>query len=580
MGWPYHFLDLDAEQKHARRQALDRYAACAQLSALVPIAVFLLYRFGSWLVGLALTEGGGDYAVVPHSPALKRRRQSCLGSLAGASRRVAWWLGDDVVFLGTRWGQRDQIIVGICWAAWLLFLCVIGTGDDYMHLTKRFGIVALSQFPLQYLLALKSINPIALAFRSSHEQVNRWHRVLGWVIYFLLLLHASFYLNFYVQYGVVIERLTRLIPALGLTSIIGMTLMNTTALRALRQYSYRIFFITHILVAFMLPPMIFFHSHHGGRQYVVEALLVLTADLVKRKIDTVTVPATLEFIPGTSLMKIVVNIPSPKLSRFRKYPGMHVYLSIPYASRRSSGVSVANFALLEFSFNPFTIASLDEESGDLTLVARRQKGLMTKTLARLVGNDAGGAKIPLSIEGPYGCATQFPNLTGAEFQRILLVAGGVGATFILPLYRYVSRLISNENPAARVQMVWAVRKAGDATWPVSGTAGSILDDENLNIFLTGDVFATADETTVPDDEDDEGIELTRSVHDNLDQDTFNRKRPDLEKVVDDFFRQGLEDRVAVLVCGPEAMARELRGFVGAWVEKGRDVWWHNESFAW
>ncbi|KAL7619799.1 hypothetical protein AAE478_010344 [Parahypoxylon ruwenzoriense] len=566
MGWPYHFLDLDKAQKQARRQALDRYAAYAQLSALLPIAVFLLYRLGSWLIGRVLSQRGGEYSVVPDSPALKQKRQTSLGSLASALRRIAWWLGDDVVFLGVAWGQRDQIIVGVCWTLWLLFLCVMGTGDDYMHLTKRFGIVALSQFPLQYLLALKSINPIALAFRSSHEQVNRWHRVLGWVIYFLLFLHASFYLNFYVQYGILAERLLRVVPALGLTAFVSMSFMNTTALRVIRRYSYRIFFITHVIVAFMLPPIIFFHSHHGGRQYVIEALLVFLIDLGKRKFDTIAAPAALEFIPGTSLMRIVASIPSQTLSRFRRYPGMHVYLSIPISTRRSSGIGAATFVLLEFAFNPFTIASVDEELENLTLVARRQKGLMTKTLAQFAESGLVGTKIPLSIEGPYGCATKFPGLAGSEFRRVLLVAGGVG-------------LIANENPAAQVQMIWAVRGAGDATWPVPGTMGSILDDDNIHLFLTGDPFASAREPALSDDESGD-IEMTNSAHADLGRDDQSRRRPDLRKIVDDLFKQGVEDRVAVLVCGPEAMVRELRSCVGVWVKKGRNVWWHNESFAW
>lgn len=571
MDWPWRIIALDEAQKTARRQSLDRHAAYAQLSALVPIALFLLYRFMSWVVK-RLTPQRGFYSAVPGSPTLKRARRSTTGSLASLLRRFAWWFSDDVVFLGKTWGQRDQIIIGIIWTVWLMFLCVVDTGNDYIHLTKRFGIVALSQLPMQYLLALKSINPIAFVFSSSHEQVNRWHRVLGWIIYFLLFLHVSFFLNFYIQEGVLAERIVRLIPALGLGSFIGLSFMNTTALRIVRQYSYRVFFITHLIVAFSLPPAIFFHSHHGGREYVIEALAVFVLDIMKRRFDTITAPATLERIPGTSLVKIVASLPPKKLGRFRKYHGMHVYLSIPIAARRASGANFAAFLLFEATFNPFTIALVNEESQNLTLIARCQNGLMTKTLARLAQNHLTGTKIPLNIDGTYGCAKKFPSLTGSEFNRILLVAGGVGATYILPLYR----LITTESPAARVRMVWAVREAGDATWPVNGTAGSILDDENLHLYLTGDVFGDADQVTDSGDEDD-AIELAS----NLDTDSRRMgKRPDLKKIVDDFFKQGLEERVAVIVCGPEAMARELKSHVGVWVQKGRNVWWHNESFVW
>ncbi|KAI0008233.1 metalloreductase Fre8 [Xylariaceae sp. FL0662B] len=580
MGWPYEFLTLNQAEKQARRQSLGRYAVYAQVSAIAPIFVFLLYRLGSWLVGTAIPRRGTYSAVptVPDSPVLKQRRQSVAGSWASAVRKVAWWLGDDILFLGQSWGQRDEMIVGIGWATWLILLCVLGTGKDYLHLTKRFGIIATSQFPLQYLLALKSLNPIAFLFRSSHEQVNRWHRVLGRIIYFLLILHACFYLNFYFRQGILTQRIVHLVPALGLVAFIGMVLLNSTALLVVRQYSYRVFFITHLIVALALPPIIFFHARHAGI-YMIEALLVFFVDLTKRKIDTITAPATLELIPGTDLIKIVASIPPQKVNRFREHPGAHIYLSIPAAARPASSLFSAAYLIFEFAFNPFTVAAVDEESKELTLVARRHNGPMTRTLGHLANGGVTNTKIPLSIDGPYGGAMRFPNLAGSRFDRILLVAGGVGATFILPLYRSVL----SENPTSRVQMVWAVRGAGDATWPMSGTANSILDDDNIHLFLTGDLFNASSEAAGFDDER-EAIEM-RQVHEqhrNLSVHTASQRcrRPDLQKIVDDLFRQGVEDRVAVLVCGPDEMARELRSYVAVWVYKGRDVWWHNESFAW
>ncbi|KAI1497302.1 ferric reductase like transmembrane component [Biscogniauxia marginata] len=577
MGWPYQFLALDAAGKQARRQSIDRHAAYAQLSALLPVAVFLLCRLAAWLVRKTVSSDRVAYSAVPDSPGLKKRRQSVLGYRASCTRRTTWWLGEDIVLFGQNWGQRDQMIAGIGWAVWLLFLCITGTGNDYLHLTKRLGLVAISQFPVQYLLALKNLNPFALAFRSSHEQVNRWHRVLGRIIYFFLFLHTSLYLNFYVQEGILGERIVRLVPALGITAFTGMCLLTVTAFGRIRHYSYRIFFITHFIIAFALPPIIYFHAHRSSF-YVAEALLVFLADLIKRKIDTVMAETTLEAIPGTDLIKIIASIPLQKAARFCERPGAHIYLSIPPASRPSSNpASIANM-VFEFTFNPFTIAAADGDMGTLTLVARHHNGPMTRSLARLANTDSTDMNVPLFIEGPYGCATRFPNLAGTEFDRVLLVAGGVGATFILPLYRS----IISENSAAKVRMIWAVRTLGDATWPLVGSKKSIFDDDNIHVYLTGDLFESEDHGSGLSTEGEE-VEMDRiytdgrrikynSGHDN--------KRPNFQNIVDDLFRQGVEDRVAVLVCGPENMARELRSCVGVWVKKGRRVWWHNESFTW
>ncbi|TGJ78667.1 hypothetical protein E0Z10_g10097 [Xylaria hypoxylon] len=604
MGWPYQFVNLDTEQLQARRHTLNRYGLIAQLSTLVPVALFLLYRLITWGVARVLGSGRGRYAAVPDSPTLKQQRLSVAGSWNTSARKVAWWFGDDVVFLGWNWGPRDQIIAGAVWTIWLLVLCVVGTGNgkilalltryvtrlrvarerrsliliaDYMHLTRRFGIVGVSQFPVQYLLSLKSLNPIALALKSSHEEVNRWHRVLGRVIYVFVTLHAIFFVNFYYQNNLLGQKITSLVPVLGFALIAAMHLLYGTALSVVRQYSYRIFFITHLLVALALPPVIYFHAHHASL-YVWESLIVFVVDIAKRRFDTIIADTKVELIPGSDLIKLVGSIPSSKVDRFAKNPGTHIYLSIPSASRPDKSPIAAAHLVFEFSFNPFSIAAVDESSGELTLVARRHDGPMTRAFAKFASNASTDSKVKLAFDGPYGCAKRFPNLASPDFDRILLVAGGVGATFTLPLYRWILA----ENPTARVQMVWAVRGAGDVTWPVTGDGKSITDDDNIQLFLTGDIQEnTSDDTRLShDSEEVELASLSNSRQQTRHTPMYSNKRPDLQKIVDDVFRQGVEERVAVLVCGPEAMAQDLKSHVGVWAKRGRSVWWHNESFAW
>ncbi|KAI0401420.1 ferric reductase like transmembrane component [Xylaria palmicola] len=574
MGWPYQFVDLDTAQKQARRRALDRYGLIAQLSTLLPVALVLLYRLARWVGARAAGSRRGTYAAVPGSPTSKRQRSNVLGSWSARARKVGWWFGDDVVFLGWNWGPRDQIVAGVVWTIWLLVLCVVDTGKDYNHLSKRFGIVGVSQFPVQYLLSLKSLNPYALALKSSHEEVNRWHRVLGRVIYVFVTLHAAFYVNFYYQQNLLSEKITKLVPVLGFLLIMAMHLLYGTALSVVRQYSYRIFFITHLIVALAIPPVIYFHAHHASF-YVWESLAVFLLDIAKRRFDTIVADTKVELVPGTNLLKVVGSIPVGKIDRFVKNPGTHIYLSIPAASRpEKSPVAAANL-VFEFSFNPFSVAAVDESTSELTLVARRHDGPMTRALEKLAGNTSG---VKLAFDGPYGCAKRFPNLAGPEFDRILLVAGGVGATFTLPLYHWILA----ENPAARVQMVWMARSAGDAAWSAPEEGKNIADDDNIRLFLTGGTPQGADgEVRLSSVEEDMelaslSLDLRRSAQTSVPGDM----RPNLQKVVDDVFRQGFEERVAVLVCGPDTMARELRSHVGVWVAKGRYVWWHNESFAW
>ena len=447
-------------------------------------------------------------------------------------------------------------------------------------------------------MALKSLNPVAYILSSSHEQVNRWHRVLARATTTLLCLHAVLYLAFFVTRDR-LDRLGEPIVLAGVISFFGLTLMVTTALRPVRRFSYRLFFIIHLVLGIIIPIVIMIHAA-PARTFLFEALGVFFVDLVSRKMDTVTGHATVESIPGTSLIKISASIPHAKVNRFRAHPGSHVYLGIPDAARKSMSATSISHLLFEFLFNPFTVAAVDEDSGDLTLVARHNGGPMTAALGRLAGavrprNANSGSrnedKIPLSIEGPYGAASRFPQL-GTDFDRILLVAGGVGAAFTLPLYRS----IVGENPGAKVEMVWAIRGAGEATWAVTGPAAqALLKDNNLRLFVTGDMAGPealdSPRRTAPGDRangqaegsgaDDGEVEMSAMYRDRRRgryTSQHNRKRPDLKKMVDDQFKYGPEERVAVLVCGPQEMARELREHLGSWVHRGRLVWYHNEGF--
>lgn len=408
---------------------------------------------------------------------------------------------------------------------------------------------------------------MAYALRSSHEEVNRWHRVLGRITYFLLCLHGAFYVNYYIQTGVLTQKLTSSkVVILGVAALLGMTLLTTTAFSWVRKYSYRLFFVTHFLVALALPPMIFFHVHHA-RVYMVESLAVFIVDLGARKLTTTTAEARLELVHGTNLIKIIAKVPRKFASRFRDFPGSHVYVNIPTASRSGSLKM-----LYEFMFNPFTVAAVNEDSQELTLVARQLKGPMSRAFGNLANISASGRKVPLSIEGPYGSSKYFPSHVASQADRVLLVAGGVGATFILPIYQYIAA----EHPAIRIDVIWAVRHAGEGTWATSGTEKSILDDERVQLFLTGNIFDSSSVTP-------EGVELADlrgNERQGKRRTKHNAKRPDLRKIVNDVFRQDQETRVAVLVCGSEGMAQELRGYVGDWAMKGRVVWWHNENFSW
>src|SRR5205809_1085938 len=122
-----------------------------------------------------------------------------------------------------------------------------------MHLTKRFGIVAASQLPFHYLLAFKpTSSPLTFAFRSSHEVLNPYHRMLGRIIIFLLLLHGSFYINFFAISSLLSKRFRERDVIVGFTSLIFLQILGGTTLSFIRNLSYRVFYLTHVFIATIL----------------------------------------------------------------------------------------------------------------------------------------------------------------------------------------------------------------------------------------------------------------------------------------------------------------------------------------
>ncbi|KAL4898385.1 hypothetical protein BDV59DRAFT_166722 [Aspergillus ambiguus] len=549
MSWPYHLVSLSSDQKHERRALLARYGSYAQLSALIPILGYQLFLLGRW-VYLRATRPGTAYSAVSQ-PSDHRRSQ--LGrrpfyAVLRTWRIAAWWLNDE---LGPGWGLRQHWIAGAIWSIWMLFLCVHRTGDDYLHVTKRLGIVAAAQFPLHYMLAMKSrYSPLVFLFRTSHERLNPWHRLSGRVISLLLALHAAGYINYYIQSDKLAKLRSRA-SVTGLIAIALLTLLTATTLDRVRNRTYRVFFTSHLAAAILLPPILFFHVEHL-RIYILETLLVYAFDRVTRRLSTVSVPAHITRIPRTNLLRLHLALPADKLRLYRAAPAQHVNLSLP--------AETAPSLLHRYICNPFSVA--DVPNNGLTLVVRPRGGPMTRALdARAESSPAN-----VSIEGPLGATRWFPDLS-SKFDRVLIVAGGVGGTFAVPVYRELRAQLESElKGAERVSLVWAVKSIDEVRWAVRGGDEGWLQDENVRVYVTGS------ERWRDGDDGVEMSEMCGSIP------VGTRGRPNLTAVVDATFSYGDGDRVAVLFCGPQGMARDLRACVRRWA--GRDIWWYEERFGW
>lgn len=414
---------------------------------------------------------------------------------------------------------------------------------------------------------------------ADYETLNS--RLLGRILIIFFSIHASMYLNFYIASGLLTKRIRDRDVILGLTAITSLLLLGTSALSRIRNYSYLLFFTLHVSLSIFILPALYFHVSHL-RPYILEAAAVYALLILQRNLSQRSLPATLTHLPSTNLLSITLPLQKKPVAKSYK-PGQHIYLSLPSPVHK-------------LRLNPFSIANLPCIDSSITLFIRPLAS-STKLLSQLALSSS-AQPTPLLVEGPYGSSTYFPDLL-KDHTSILLIAGGVGATFTLPIYRHLLQSCAEESMtvAPKIRFVWSVRQAADAEWGLKQLRES--SDGTLpagcEIYVSGSQHhlpLTGNTIGKDSIELQERETLLNSSSDNEDNDEepklpslttpqpFTRGRPDLPTIVKKVFEDSEGGKVAVLVCGPSGLGKALRREVGGWVWKGREVFWHEEVFGW
>lgn len=609
MGWPYQFVDLSDAQKEHRRVLLNGYGLIAQVSAGMVLLVIQLVFLVQWINRRRQEH---DDMGAPGSPGQKHLQKNKRSSLVIEQgwRRFAWWAGDPLEVFGAHLGTKGQVIAAVLWTIWLLFLSIAETGNgkyynsdvalhvhvahqasDYLHVTKRFGIVGASQIPFHYLLIWKSPwSPIQTLARASHETLNAYHQLLGRTVTLLVFLHAAFYLNFYVQNNLLESKLREAYVLCGVAALVSFIAIGTTALSPVRRWSYRLFYTVHVVLATAFIPVLFFHVSHI-RIYLYETAAIYVLNAVVRWLSASDHRGIIRSLPNTSLIEITIPIDSSSKSSSiarNVRPGQHAYVSL-----------AGNPLVRTFRSNPFTVASVPSIDGHIKFVARVLDGNTAKLMST-AHRDSAEVRGKMTLEGSYGLSTHEDRLL--QYDRVLFVAGGIGATFIVPLYRQLLADLSPGKGSYRRQKVnfaWIARSKSEVTWAIpKDQQGRESFLERFQLYITGPSSSAPDGNGPTADFDDQnanvdGIELEEQKQ-LLSEDAAGSNtgahighadlpvhigRPSLQRLVDKTLSHGGCERVAIVVCGPKGLSHGLRREITPWIRKGRDVWFHDENFS-
>lgn len=378
----------------------------------------------------------------------------------------------------------------------------------------------------------------------------------------------------------------------GLAGALAFSAIGSTSLLLVRRWSYRIFYAIHVILAIALLPILFFHVSHL-RIYLYETIAIYALNAIVRWAFTFDVRGNIKLLPNTSLVEM--TIPTNETHASKRLldnlrPGHHAYVSL-----------AGNSVLRKFRSNPFTVASIPSTDGHVKFIAR----IMDGNTARLTSEkDSVGAKVKLLVEGSYGLSTHEDQLLQCD--RVLFIAGGVGATFVVPLYRQLLADLSPSKGSHRrqkVSFVWIAKSKSEVAWavPKDEREGDGFT-ERLKVCLTHAEALDAEgsgegmeydegKAALGGAETEDGIELEEQEQLLSNEAHINGEigksrdlpiytgRPDLQRLINQAFSHGSNERVAIVVCGPKSLSQDLRREITPWVKRGRDVWFHDESFS-
>lgn len=287
---------------------------------------------------------------------------------------------------------------------------------------------------------------------------------------------------------------------------------------------------------------------------------------------------------------------------FRWTPGQHCFLRF------------TSFGLVStLTAHPFTICSTPArilaESNELVFYIRRQGGFTDKLYQHAFTKPDGN--IPVLVDGPYG-GTSWLKLRNAD--RLLVIAGGSGAGWILPFTEYFLRSAANsiDEAAPRtsysaptsLRVVLATRDTKNRLWfeqtlqtILAQYPTAVLSSIQIQVYLTGEAANQADtlpktalpsSRSVPSEASNDIVVGMEKEGETLVSGKEHAGRPQLPLIVQEEAEKAADadEMLNVYICGPKTMQNDVRNAVAAENLKiitgarSGGVYLHTEYFSW
>lgn len=375
------------------------------------------------------------------------------------------------------------------------------------------------------LLPVSRSSPLLKSVGFSFESAISIHKMLGVLFLVFSVLHMVLYIPTFVHNGhwqdVLPFNLGGVIYTKEQTDNFTIGIMSTVfwpsififgVLPWFRRRCWELFKLSHYMFL-VLVPMTVLHGSNAW-YFVLPGMFLWTADAIIRwsqASEQVHVVAcqTCETCPdGTCVIKLCFTWPG---SRREHSPGMFCWVNCPQLS------------VLEW--HPFSLSSspLDE------VQSVHIKSTCSKTFTGKLRRLASQGDLRLNIDGPYG---HFVELNSGS---VLLVAGGIGITAMLNLWRYILQGGPGTEKVQDLHLVWVMRSMEMASFFSSDL---LKTSEHSKCRARLSLYCS---TTL---EDSDCMLLPSPFQ-------VFQGRPKLEEVIEDSLQSA--QQLAVRVCGPEEL---------------------------
>ncbi|GAA6003746.1 hypothetical protein JCM10207_003579 [Rhodosporidiobolus poonsookiae] len=379
--------------------------------------------------------------------------------------QVVQWLGFE---------NAAQLFVFLSYSALtlsLVFSGALGHPDYSAHHAAR---LTYAHLPLLVGLASKELGVVGWLTGLSPATLNCFHRWMARVVFFLACWHV--YGRFYTNLPTIqpFARHYRY-QAWGLFGFVLWTLMTFGSTRFIRRKHFKTFLFLHLVCFCFSIICLALHIPRLGPYLIASAVIYLSDRLVRlsstiwfsllRSVGRGIGPSARIELVGPDAFKL-------RITTSRRWtPGTHLYLHCPMLEAGGHPFSIAS------TFLPVSHLNTDPvpKAGEYTLCVRVHGGLTAKLQAlALEGAEAQAYSAeetkhltqpvyPVFTEGPYG-----HRLLLHRYESVLLVSGGTGVAYTLPLLLDLVRRARNKHLGGhkplvtqRCTFVWTVRHVAD-----------------------------------------------------------------------------------------------------------------------